>query len=117
MRRAEGFAVGERLRRGGGSLANQVQPVILDAVEHRRHEERRIAAPEAVHLAQDEIDLIADLEHRRILVKMLFRALPFPPRALHNPADELILARSGVPISALRVALTRVAPDAPARMA
>src|SRR5689334_11250239 len=43
---------------------------------------------------------------------MLFRALPFPPCALHEPVDELILASSEVHHSALRVAHQRDAPDA-----
>src|SRR5690606_24337968 len=61
---------------GAALFVDEVQPVVLYLVEHRRNHDLRVAQAQPVGLTADEIDLAADLEDGGEIVDVFLRVLP-----------------------------------------
>src|SRR2546422_471183 len=75
-------------------LAELVELAVLDPIQQRRDQQLRIPQAQPLGLAQHEVHLIADLEHRGKVHEVRLRPLPIPPRFVDKTGDELLaLAR------------------------
>src|SRR2546422_3979141 len=98
LRRAAGKrgkpAAGPALIKLERPLAELIELAVLDPVQQRRDQQLRIPQAQPLGLAQHEVHLIADLEHRGKVHEVRLRPLPIPPRFVDKTGDELLaLAR------------------------
>lgn len=88
---------------------DQVQSVVFHTVHERGNQNFRVPQTKSFDLAKDEVSFIANLEHWREMMEMLFCSLSLPSGALHKAADELLLPADEVDHSALVVTNERYA--------
>jgi hypothetical protein len=80
-----------RIPGAAGSTSNRYdlqQPVVLDSVQQRRHEHRRVCRTKPSRLLQHEFDRVVNLVRRHGLIEMASCALLVPPAARNQPSDE-----------------------------